>query len=55
LVLKVLADEAKDDQQGTGFGFSISKEFIEAQNGRINIEGEFGKGSTFTVTLNTLS
>ncbi|WP_317897716.1 HAMP domain-containing sensor histidine kinase [Aurantibacillus circumpalustris] len=42
-------------KEGTGLGLAISKEFIEAQNGQIKVDSEFGAGSTFTVTLNTLT
>lgn len=40
-------------KEGTGLGLAISKEFIEAQNGQIKVESEFGAGSTFSVTLNS--
>ncbi len=39
-------------KEGIGLGLAISKEFIEAQGGQINVESDFGAGSTFTVTLN---
>ncbi|MDX2196830.1 MAG: ATP-binding protein [Cytophagales bacterium] len=39
-------------KEGTGLGLAISKEFIEAQNGQIKVDSEFGAGSTFSVTLN---
>ena len=37
--------------KGIGLGLAVSKKFAEANNGRIEVESEPGKGSTFTLTL----
>jgi len=36
---------------GTGLGMSITKEIIEAMNGRISVRSEIGNGSIFLITL----
>ncbi|MBL0936757.1 MAG: cache domain-containing protein [Rhizobiaceae bacterium] len=38
-------------RDGTGLGLSISQTLIERQGGRISVESEAGKGTTFTIWL----
>jgi PAS domain S-box-containing protein len=46
-----IAKSGTENEQGTGIGLILSKEFIEKNGGKINAESEFGKGSLFTFTL----
>jgi signal transduction histidine kinase len=45
-------DKARSREQGgSGLGLSICKWIVEAHQGDIKVQSEFGKGSSFTVTL----
>jgi signal transduction histidine kinase len=41
----------KDESRGTGLGLAICRDIVEHHNGRIGVESEVGRGTTFIIHL----
>jgi signal transduction histidine kinase/CheY-like chemotaxis protein len=47
----VQLERKEGDYQGTGLGLSIVKKLVEIFGGKVQLESEFGKGTTFSFTI----
>jgi signal transduction histidine kinase/CheY-like chemotaxis protein len=47
----IQVDVKKSNIEGTGLGLAITKRLCDAMGGSINMESEYGKGSSFTVII----
>lgn len=49
--LKGESSYGTNNEKGVGLGLSLSKEFVDLQNGTLRCESELGKGTTFYISM----
>jgi len=48
---KTISSKGTENEEGTGFGLILCKEFVEKNNGKIDIQSQKGKGTTVRFSL----
>ncbi len=50
-ITKISTTPGTDNEQGSGFGLIVCKQFVAMHKGRIEVQSEEGKGTTFTIYI----
>jgi PAS domain S-box-containing protein len=49
-----ISTKGTEDEEGSGLGLILCKEFIEINQGKLSVESKLGEGTTFSFTLPTM-